>query len=93
MLRRNAGDWHLQSDPLRKILISDSIHSILHVYVYVFSELQAASLQQQSFEQRCESWLAFLQHMEDSLAVEIASTYPGLREQQRTHQVQHLTLP
>ncbi|XP_073690696.1 nesprin-2-like [Garra rufa] len=50
------------------------------------SELQAASLQQQSFEQRCESWLAFLQRMEDSLAVEIASTYPGLREQQQTHQ-------
>ncbi|XP_067242791.1 nesprin-2 isoform X14 [Chanodichthys erythropterus] len=50
------------------------------------SELQAASLHQQSFEQRCESWLAFLQRMEDSLAVEIASTYPGLREQQRMHQ-------
>ncbi|KTF78168.1 hypothetical protein cypCar_00022230 [Cyprinus carpio] len=50
------------------------------------SELQAASLQQQSFEQRCESWLAFLQRMEDSLDVEIASTYPGLKEQQRTHQ-------
>ncbi|KAK7140539.1 hypothetical protein R3I94_012967 [Phoxinus phoxinus] len=50
------------------------------------SELQAASLHRQSFEQRCESWLAFLQRMEDSLAVEIASTYPGLREQQCTHQ-------
>ncbi len=59
----------------------------------VFSELQAASLQQQSFEQRCESWLAFLQRMEDSLAVEIASTYPGLKEQQRTHQVQQSTHP
>ncbi|TRY90475.1 hypothetical protein DNTS_015635 [Danionella cerebrum] len=50
------------------------------------SELQAASLQQQTFEQRCESWLAFLQRMEDSLAVEIASNYSELREQQCTHQ-------
>ncbi|KAB5582142.1 hypothetical protein PHYPO_G00183770 [Pangasianodon hypophthalmus] len=50
------------------------------------SELQAVSLQQQAFEERCETWMSFLQRMEDSLAGEIASTYPGLREQLRTHQ-------
>ncbi|MCJ8731019.1 hypothetical protein PDJAM_G00191190 [Pangasius djambal] len=50
------------------------------------SELQAVSLQQQVFEERCETWMSFLQRMEDSLAGEIASNYPGLREQLRTHQ-------
>ncbi|TSV02078.1 Nesprin-2 [Bagarius yarrelli] len=50
------------------------------------SELQAVSLERQVFEERCETWMSFLQKMEDSLAGEIASTYPGLREQLRTHQ-------
>ncbi|KAJ8288954.1 hypothetical protein COCON_G00016130 [Conger conger] len=50
------------------------------------SELQAEVLNQQSFEQKCESWMGFLQSMEDNLAVDIAGSYPGLREQLRIHQ-------
>ncbi|KAG5857708.1 hypothetical protein ANANG_G00022250 [Anguilla anguilla] len=50
------------------------------------SELQTEVLRQQSFEQKCESWMGFLQGMEDNLAVDIAGSYPGLREQLRIHQ-------
>ncbi|KAG7466266.1 hypothetical protein MATL_G00163020 [Megalops atlanticus] len=50
------------------------------------SELQAEALRQQSFEQKCQSWMDFLQSMEDNLAVDIAGCYPGLREQLRVHQ-------
>ncbi|KAI4887840.1 hypothetical protein NFI96_010087 [Prochilodus magdalenae] len=49
-------------------------------------ELQAASLRTQGFEQRCESWMVFLQRMEDSVAGEISSSYAQLRQQLRTHQ-------
>ncbi|KAJ8290336.1 hypothetical protein GJAV_G00011560 [Gymnothorax javanicus] len=51
------------------------------------SELQAEVLKQQSFEQKCKSWMGFLQNMEDSLVVDIAGSYPGLREQLRIHQM------
>ncbi|XP_062379197.1 nesprin-2-like isoform X2 [Sardina pilchardus] len=50
------------------------------------SELQAECLQQQGFEQRCESWMSFLQRMEDNLAVELPLNYTHLREQLHTHQ-------
>ncbi|KAJ8411705.1 hypothetical protein AAFF_G00153430 [Aldrovandia affinis] len=50
------------------------------------SELQAEVLRQQSFELKCESWMGFLQSMEDSLAVDVAGSYFGLREQLRIHQ-------
>uniref|UniRef100_A0AAY5L3K3 Spectrin repeat containing, nuclear envelope 2b n=1 Tax=Esox lucius TaxID=8010 RepID=A0AAY5L3K3_ESOLU len=50
------------------------------------SELQTEALRRQSFQEKCESWTDFLQTMDDSLAVELASTYAGLREQLRTHQ-------
>ncbi|KAJ7990956.1 hypothetical protein DPEC_G00292250 [Dallia pectoralis] len=50
------------------------------------SELQTETLRQQSFQEKCESWTDFLQTMDDSLAVDLASTYAGLREQLRTHQ-------
>ncbi|XP_010783096.1 nesprin-2-like isoform X1 [Notothenia coriiceps] len=49
------------------------------------SELQTEALRQQSFEQKCESWMSFLQRMEDSLAVDVAGSYTGLRQQLRTH--------
>uniref|UniRef100_A0A8C8GUS6 Spectrin repeat containing, nuclear envelope 2b n=1 Tax=Oncorhynchus tshawytscha TaxID=74940 RepID=A0A8C8GUS6_ONCTS len=54
--------------------------------VETYSELQTESLRQQSFQEKCENWMDFLQTMEDSLAVDLASTYSGLREQLRTHQ-------
>ncbi|XP_034530155.1 nesprin-2-like [Notolabrus celidotus] len=49
------------------------------------SELQTEALRQQSFEQKCESWMSFLQRMEDSLAVDVAGSYVGLRQQLCTH--------
>ncbi|XP_041668046.1 nesprin-2-like isoform X2 [Cheilinus undulatus] len=49
------------------------------------SELQTEALRRQSFEQKCESWMSFLQRMEDSLAVDVAGSYFGLRQQLCTH--------
>ncbi|XP_028420864.1 nesprin-2 isoform X2 [Perca flavescens] len=49
------------------------------------SELQTEALRWQSFEQKCESWMSFLQRMEDSLAVDVAGSYIGLRQQLCTH--------
>ncbi|KAJ4938827.1 hypothetical protein JOQ06_028293 [Pogonophryne albipinna] len=49
------------------------------------SELQTEALRRQSFEQKCESWMSFLQRMEDSLAVDVAGSYTGLRQQLCTH--------
>lgn len=55
--------------------------------VWLYSELQTEELAQQSFQQKCQSWMSFLQRMEDSLAVDIAASYAGLRQQLRTHKV------
>ncbi|KAM6917369.1 nesprin-2-like [Lycodopsis pacificus] len=49
------------------------------------SELQTDALRQQSFQQKCESWMSFLQRMEDSLAVDVSGSYIGLRQQLCTH--------
>ncbi|RVE56939.1 hypothetical protein OJAV_G00211250 [Oryzias javanicus] len=49
------------------------------------SELQTEALRSQTFEQKCESWMNFLQRMEDSLAVDIAGSYGGLRQQLCIH--------
>ncbi|XP_078133881.1 nesprin-2-like isoform X3 [Sander vitreus] len=49
------------------------------------SELQTAALRRKSFEQKCESWMSFLQKMEDSLTVDVAGSYIGLRQQLCTH--------
>ncbi|XP_028994248.1 nesprin-2-like isoform X3 [Betta splendens] len=49
------------------------------------SELQSEALRQQSFQQKCESWMWFLQRMEDSVVVDVAGSYTGLRQQLRTH--------
>ncbi|KAK9534167.1 hypothetical protein VZT92_009231 [Zoarces viviparus] len=49
------------------------------------SELQADALRQQSFQQKCESWMSFLQRMEDNLAVDVSGSYVGLRQQLCTH--------
>lgn len=59
------------------------------VFVWVCSELQTAALRRQSFEQKCESWMSFLQRMEDSLAVDVAGSYVGLRQQLCTHKVSY----
>jgi len=51
------------------------------------SERQAEALRQQSFQQQCESWMSFLQRMEEELVEEVSGSYRGLREQLCTHQV------
>ncbi|XP_072313200.1 nesprin-2-like [Eucyclogobius newberryi] len=47
--------------------------------------MQTEALRRQSFEQRCESWMSFLQKMEERLAVDVAGSYQGLRQQLCTH--------
>ncbi|XP_028298170.1 nesprin-2-like, partial [Gouania willdenowi] len=49
------------------------------------SALQTEALRTQSFEQKCSSWMSFLQRMEDSLSVDISGSYGGLRQQLCTH--------
>ncbi|XP_076002837.1 nesprin-2-like isoform X2 [Genypterus blacodes] len=49
------------------------------------SQVQAEALRLQSFEQKCESWMNFLQRMDDSLTVDLSGNYNGLREQLATH--------
>ncbi|KAK1160588.1 nesprin-2-like [Acipenser oxyrinchus oxyrinchus] len=51
------------------------------------SELQGVLLDKQNFVQKCENWMRFLEKMEDSLAVDIAGCYVGLKEQQRIHEL------
>lgn len=51
------------------------------------SEVQTELLRRQSFERKCESWMSFLQRMEDSLTVDVAGSYSGLRQQLCTHKV------
>lgn len=67
------------------------LQNIFHLlFCFVYSELQTEVLRQQRFEQKCESWMSFLQRMEDSLAVDVAGSYDGLRQQLCTHKVSNL---
>ncbi|XP_041831658.1 nesprin-1-like [Melanotaenia boesemani] len=52
-----------------------------------FSKLQSMLLQQQSFLQKCESWMDFLSQTEQKLAAEISGNYQSLLEQQRDHEL------
>lgn len=65
------------------MLCSDGVFLCL----WMRSELQTEALRRQSFEQKCESWMSFLQRMEDGLTVDMAGSYIGLREQLCTHKV------
>ncbi|XP_077395403.1 nesprin-2-like isoform X2 [Festucalex cinctus] len=49
------------------------------------SELQAEASRHQSFQQKCESWMSFLQTMEERLTVDLAGSYHGLQQQLRVH--------
>ncbi|XP_038646363.1 nesprin-2-like [Scyliorhinus canicula] len=51
------------------------------------SKLQAAMLQELSFGQKCQQWRRFLEKMEATLTVDIASRSEGLEEQQETHEI------
>ncbi|CAH1803082.1 unnamed protein product, partial [Owenia fusiformis] len=49
--------------------------------------MQGHLLLQQSFTEKCETWMTFLAETERDLAVDIAGDYNSLLEQQRTHRV------
>lgn len=51
------------------------------------SKLQSFLLQQQTFLEKCETWMEFLVQTEENLAVEISGNYPSLMEQQKAHEV------
>uniref|UniRef100_A0A4W5LNC2 Uncharacterized protein n=1 Tax=Hucho hucho TaxID=62062 RepID=A0A4W5LNC2_9TELE len=50
-----------------------------------FSKLQSFLLQQQTFLEKCETWMEFLVQTEEKLAVGISGNYQSLIEQQRAH--------
>ncbi|XP_072424107.1 uncharacterized protein [Chiloscyllium punctatum] len=51
------------------------------------SKLQAVTLQEESFSQKCEHWRQFLERMEETLMIDVAGSYEGLKEQQETHEL------
>lgn len=59
----------------------------LFAYVVPCSKLQSFLLQQQTFLEKCETWMEFLVQTEENLAVEISGNYQSLMEQQKTHEV------
>ncbi|KAF5900062.1 nesprin-1-like isoform X2, partial [Clarias magur] len=52
-----------------------------------FSKLQAVMLQRQTFPEKCETWLGFLNQTEEKLGAEISGNYQSLLEQQREHEL------
>ncbi|XP_045574102.1 nesprin-1 isoform X3 [Salmo salar] len=52
-----------------------------------FSKLQSFLLQQQTFLEKCETWMEFLVQTEEKLAVGISGNYQSLMEQQRAHEL------
>ncbi|XP_073712130.1 nesprin-1 isoform X2 [Misgurnus anguillicaudatus] len=52
-----------------------------------FSKLQAMVLQRQTFLEKCDAWLTFLNQTEDKLGTEISGNYQSLLEQQREHEL------
>lgn len=54
------------------------------------SKLQSFLLQQQTFLEKCETWMEFLVQTEENLAVEISGNYQSLMEQQKAHEVESL---
>lgn len=66
---------------------SGAVEPMVHRLSSLDSEVQTELLRRQSFEQKCESWMSFLQRMEDSLTVDVAGSYTGLRQQLCTHKV------
>ena len=52
-----------------------------------YRHLQGVLLQQQSFAQKCKSWMRFLAETEQNLAVDIAGSYDELLEQQKVYEV------
>ena len=63
------------------------MRTALMLALSVSSKLQSVLLQQQSFLQKCESWMDFLSQTEQKLGAEISGNYQSLLEQQRDHEV------
>ncbi|NXT73431.1 SYNE1 protein, partial [Zapornia atra] len=53
------------------------------------SKLQSFLLQQQTFLEKCETWMDLLVQTEQKLAAEISGNYQSLLEQQRAHEASH----
>ncbi|OXB83748.1 UNVERIFIED_CONTAM: hypothetical protein H355_013103, partial [Colinus virginianus] len=51
-----------------------------------FSKLQSFLLQQQTFLEKCETWMDLLVQTEQNLAAEISGNYQSLLEQQKAHE-------
>lgn len=58
-----------------------------HGFLVPCSKLQSFLLQQQTFLEKCETWMEFLVQTEENLAVEISGNYQSLVEQQKAHEV------
>lgn len=70
------------------VLITSSCFLYFHIFLICScSKLQSYLLQQQTFLEKCETWMEFLVQTEENLAVEISGNYQSLMEQQRTHEV------
>ncbi|XP_030905633.2 nesprin-1 isoform X2 [Melopsittacus undulatus] len=52
-----------------------------------FSKLQSFLLRQQTFLEKCETWMDLLVQTEQKLAAEISGNYQSLLEQQRAHEL------
>lgn len=59
----------------------------LKLFLLSCSKLQSFLLQQQTFLEKCETWMDFLLQTEDNLAVEISGNYQSLIDQQKAHEV------
>lgn len=57
------------------------------------SKLQSLLLQQQTFLEKCETWMEFLVQTEENLAVEISGNFQSLMEQQKAHEVSLFLMP
>lgn len=72
----------------RAVPLKTNLLYVLNVFALSFnSKLQSVVLQQQSFLQKCETWMEFLSQTEQKLTAEISGNYQSLLEQQRDHEV------
>lgn len=72
----------------RAVPLKTNLLYVLNVFTLSFnSKLQSVVLQQQSFLQKCETWMEFLTQTEQNLTAEISGNYQSLLEQQRDHEV------
>lgn len=63
------------------------MHPLYICCMGALSKLQSFLLQQQTFLEKCETWMEFLVQTEENLAVEISGNYQSLMEQQKAHEV------